>query len=80
MCRHKPFCRAAIILFPNHPFKGGYITRSFGKPAQGFYALQLEMAKTNYMNDSETKYDEARADKIKVLLKTLCEQLLEQLK
>jgi hypothetical protein len=30
------------------------------------------MAKTNYMNDSETKYDEARADKIKVLLKTLC--------
>lgn len=64
----------------NHPFKGGYITRSFGKPAQGFYALQLEMAKTNYMDDSETKYDEARADKIKMLLKTLCEQLLEQLK
>jgi hypothetical protein len=28
------------------------------------------MAKTNYMDDSETKYDEARADKIKVLLKT----------
>mgnify|MGYP006183227389 CR=1 FL=1 len=64
----------------NHPFKGGYLTRSFGQPAKGIYALQLEMAKTNYMDDSETIYDEARASKIKMLLKTLCVQLLEQLK
>ena len=39
----------------NHPFKGGYITRFFGKPYEKIHALQLEMAKTNYMDDSEHK-------------------------
>ncbi len=52
----------------NHPFKGGYITRSFGKPSENIHALQLEMAKTNYMDDSETRYDEVRANKMRDLL------------
>lgn len=52
----------------NFPFKGGYITRKFGKPEDNIHALQLEMAKTNYMNDSETAYsDENAAELIPVL-------------
>ncbi len=53
----------------NHPFKGGYITRHFGKPAIGQHALQLEMTKVNYMDDSELKYDNDRAERIRILLK-----------
>ena len=37
----------------NSPFKGGFITRSFGMPENNVHALQLEMTKTNYMNDDE---------------------------
>jgi N-formylglutamate deformylase len=56
----------------NHPFKGGYITRFFGKPADNQHALQLEMSKVNYMDDAESQYDEIRATRMrKVLMKTL---------
>lgn len=63
----------------NHPFKGGYITRHFGKPSENVHALQLEMTKVHYMDDSETKYHEARANKIRDLLKRTFENLAEQL-
>lgn len=63
----------------NFPFKGGYITRHFGKPAIGQHALQLEMTKVNYMDDSEKKYDEPRAEKVRLLLKSVFQKLIEQL-
>lgn len=56
----------------NSPFKGGYITRHYGNPQENQHALQLEMSKINYMDDTETEYDHARADKIReVLIQTL---------
>lgn len=64
----------------NHPFKGGYITRSFGKPSENIHALQLEMCKTNYMDASEMTYDEANAKKIQVVLKEILVNLLEKIK
>lgn len=48
----------------NHPFQGGYITRHYGKPSEGSHALQLEMTKINYMDDSETEYHSTRAEKM----------------
>ena len=63
----------------NDPFKGGNLTRHFGKPQKGIHALQLEMSKTLYMNDVQTLYHEERAEKIRTLLKSLFEQLLEGL-
>ena len=63
----------------NHPFKGGFITRYFGKPSENQHALQLEMTKMNYMNDGETKYDQARADKMRSVLVKVFENLIQQL-
>ncbi|HEY3429538.1 MAG TPA: N-formylglutamate amidohydrolase [Cyclobacteriaceae bacterium] len=59
----------------NYPFKGGYITRSFGKPAENQHALQLEMTKVNYMDDGEKKYDTVRANKMREVLKTTLSNL-----
>jgi len=61
----------------NHPFKGGYITRSFGKPKENIHALQLEMCKTNYMDSSEMTYDEDNAERIQVVLKEMFLKLIE---
>jgi len=61
----------------NSPFKGGNITRSFGKPETGIHALQLEMAKTNYMNDDELNFDEERANEIRAVLRSVFEKLIE---
>lgn len=63
----------------NYPFKGGYITRHFGKPAQNQHALQLEMSKVLYMNNVETEYDEARADKVRKVLSQTIESLIDAL-
>ncbi len=63
----------------NHPFKGGYITRQYGKPQQNQHALQLEMSKVNYMDDTETKFDIARANKMRGLLKKTLSELITKL-
>jgi N-formylglutamate amidohydrolase len=63
----------------NHPFKGGYITRHYGKPDAHQHALQLEMSKVNYMDDAQMKYDKARSDKMRKLLKRVFAKLIEQL-
>jgi len=60
----------------NTPFKGGHLMRYFGNPAKNIHALQLEMAKINYMNDTERKYDEERAKEMQVLLKKMFEDLV----
>ncbi|HPH46241.1 MAG TPA: N-formylglutamate amidohydrolase [Chryseolinea sp.] len=64
----------------NSPFKGGTITRHFGKPEENQHALQLEMTKVNYMDDAEKKYDDVRAEKMRAVLKGIFEDLIQQLK
>lgn len=60
----------------NKPFKGGYITRYFGRPQQNCHALQLEMAKTNYMDDAEREFHPQRAQRIRTLLKNMFSELI----
>lgn len=36
----------------NGRFKGGYITRTYGKPAEGVDAVQLELSEATYMDES----------------------------
>ncbi len=63
----------------NYPFKGGYITRHFGRPDIQQHALQLEMTKVNYMDASELSYNKARADEMRTLLKSVFEKLIDTL-
>lgn len=64
----------------NTPFKGGYITRSFGDPENSIHALQLEMNKILYMDDQELNYHPERAGEVQRVLKTTFNLLKEQLK
>jgi N-formylglutamate amidohydrolase len=61
----------------NAPFKGGNITRHFGKPAARVHALQLEMAKTNYMDDDELTFNESRAAEVRAVLRPVFEKLID---
>jgi len=63
----------------NFPFKGGYITRHNGKPLENQHALQLEMCKIKYMDDSERMYDDARANAMRTVLKATLTALAEHL-
>ncbi|PWC12750.1 N-formylglutamate deformylase [Brenneria roseae subsp. americana] len=56
----------------NGRFKGGYITRAYGQPDRDIHAVQLELAQSNYMDESEPyPYVEAKASQLQVLLKQM---------
>lgn len=61
----------------NGRFKGGYITRSFGAPAAGIHALQLELSQITYMDeDPPYGYREDLAAKVQPVLQGLLDAAL----
>lgn len=63
----------------NTPFKGGHITRYFGNPEKNIHTLQLEMNKILYMDDDELKFNEERANKVRLVLKRTFNSLIQTL-
>ena len=55
----------------NGRFKGGYITRHYGAPADGVDAVQLEIAQDAYLDEATGVWDDARAARLQPLLATL---------
>ena len=56
----------------NGRFKGGWITRRYGRPGEGAHALQLEIAQSAYMDESPPwPWDAARAAPLEALLRRL---------
>ena len=60
----------------NGRFKGGYITRHYGRPAAGVDAVQLELAQLNYMDEDSFAYDALRAARLQELLRRLVQAAL----
>jgi N-formylglutamate deformylase len=64
----------------NGRFKGGYITRHYGQPAQQVHAIQLEMSQLLYMQeDAPFDYLPARAGTVQPLLHDMLTAALVQL-
>lgn len=59
-------------------FKGGYITRHYGRPAQGVHALQMEMAFATYLQAEAAPYalDATKLSTLQNLLRRLLQTLL----
>lgn len=55
----------------NGRFKGGYITRQYGQPAQGVQAVQLELAQCNYMDEDRFEYQPEKAEALQRLIRQL---------
>ncbi|MES2885491.1 MAG: N-formylglutamate deformylase [Pseudomonadota bacterium] len=61
----------------NGRFKGGTITRRYGRPEQGLHALQLEMAQACYMDEAPPyAWSSPRAAALTAVLHTLVDALL----
>lgn len=60
----------------NGRFKGGWITRRYGRPDEGVHALQLEIAQSAYMDESPPwPWEPARAAPLAALLRRLVASL-----
>jgi N-formylglutamate deformylase len=58
-------------------FKGGYITRAYGRPAEGVQAIQLEMSISTYMDEaSPYTFRVRRAAAVRPILRELLETVL----
>jgi N-formylglutamate amidohydrolase len=55
----------------NGRFKGGYITRHYGDPADSVQAMQLELAQRAYMDEATLEFDPVRADRLRDTLRAL---------
>jgi N-formylglutamate deformylase len=60
----------------NERFRGGYITRHYGRPDAGVDAVQLETSQRTYMDEDSAVFDEARASRLEPLLHRLLEAML----
>ena len=61
----------------NGRFKGGYITRAYGKPAEGIQAVQLELSQITYMDEAPPfTFREDLANNLRPTLRRLLEATL----
>jgi N-formylglutamate amidohydrolase len=49
------FAAAGFAVARNAPFAGGYITQTYGRPQQGVHALQIEIDRSLYMDESRVE-------------------------
>ena len=62
----------------NGRFKGGYITRHYGRPDDNVHAVQLEMCQCTYMSEEPPfEYDEALAAQVEPVVREMMEAALQ---
>ena len=59
----------------NGRFKGGWTTRRYAQPTDGFHAIQMELAKSTHLG-SDNRVDEASAARLRPVLKGATEAAL----
>ena len=72
----KLFDSAPYSQVSNGRFKGGYITRAYGDPANNIHAVQLELSQRTYMDEDNANYENQLAAQVKPVLRRFVEHLL----
>ena len=73
---HKVANDSGFSVVINDRFKGGYITRHYGKPAENVFAIQMEIAQRSYMNELTLSYDERLSKKLTPILKLMLDTFI----
>ncbi len=61
----------------NGRFKGGFITRKYGQPEQGIYAVQLELSQITYMEEGYPyEFKEYKAQQVRYYLRQMIETVM----
>lgn len=65
------FRQQGLSVALNKPFKGGYITRHYGRPQQGKHCLQVEIARDLYMDQDWLELHPDKVDSLKESLRNV---------
>lgn len=69
--------RAGLSLRHDDPYRGGHVTASLGRPAEGVHAVQLEVGRWLYVDEERNVLDAAGAARVSDLLASLAAALAE---
>lgn len=61
----------------NGRFRGGWITRRLGAPADGVHAVQMELAQRGYLTEPSTDWDAARAAPLQRVLRSILQTCID---
>lgn len=63
----------------NGRFKGGWTTRHYGRPAEGFHAIQMELAQASHLTTETPPFalDRAKADALRPVLARMLTRLTD---
>lgn len=61
----------------NGRFKGGHITRFYGKPDEDVHAVQLELAQRCYMDEKTLHYDDTLATRLEDTIRAMLNAFLD---
>ncbi len=67
---------AGLTVVRNHPYAGGFITRSYGRPEFGIHAIQIEISRHLYMNET-TRLTHDGFGAIKQIMEQMIAMLIE---
>lgn len=62
----------------NGRFRGGWITRHYGRPDDNVHAVQMELAWRAYMQEQSREFDVTRAERIRPVLRGVLEAMLDR--
>lgn len=57
------------------PYRGGFSTAHYGRPQEGVHAIQIEIARRLYMDDTSLRQDPAGFSRIRALVRALVRRL-----
>ena len=60
----------------NGRFVGGFITRHYGDPERQIHAVQLELSQATYLDEATARWDDAKAEKIQIVLRQCLRSLV----
>ena len=63
----------------NGRFRGGWTTRHYGRPDEGYHAIQMELAQSTYLTDEQAPwvYDTAKSERLRVYLREILTTLAD---
>lgn len=78
-CLISNLASSGLTVSYNQPFKGGQITRAYGRPNQGVHALQLEMSQDIYLSQDGRKLDPLRTGLLRPILQKSLRALIHEM-
>ncbi|QDG50850.1 N-formylglutamate amidohydrolase [Persicimonas caeni] len=61
----------------NQPYKGGFITRNYGRPGEDIHAIQIEVNRDLYMNERTFAIDHAGIERLREACRALLPKLAD---